>query len=440
MRRLSMPWAIFVAFYLEFPGARCEAGSLSILDQLPDCVLGCLSTAIVNSTCLATNQTCVCADESLQSAVGICVSENCTVKNALTTKNATMEYCGEPIRQRSVQYDTFSVVVVIISGLFIVQRFAFKIYAKLELRLDDWFALLASIISIPLTAIAICGVSANGLGRDIWTLTFDQLYDFGKYFLILEILYFTEITILKLAMLFLYLRIFPAASIQRTLWGTIIINSLFGIIFVVITTFVQCQPISYFWKIIALDLWMLAIPLVQIRSLNLSWQRKIGAGAMFFVGSLYGFHLHFAKEMLIEFSVTVVSILRLGSLVKFGAHSRNPTWEYVEVTIWSQVEINVGIICTCMPSFRLFIHRLFPRLQSTAERYSSSYDRRNPSAMMESGIRHSGARHIAIVEVDYSRKGSQAAICREPPGLDHIENDDTELVEMDIEVRSSRSL
>lgn len=99
-----MPWAIFVAFYLEFPGARCEAGSLSILDQLPDCVvclvfpsygrkvvklmlslkLGCLSTAIVNSTCLATNQTCVCADESLQSAVGICVSENCTVKNALS--------------------------------------------------------------------------------------------------------------------------------------------------------------------------------------------------------------------------------------------------------------------------------------------------------------------------------------------------------------------
>ncbi|KAH8673256.1 GPCR, PTH11-type [Ilyonectria robusta] len=409
--------------------------------------LGCLSTAIVNSTCLATNQTCVCADESLQSAVGICVSENCTVKNALTTKNATMEYCGEPIRQRSVQYDTFSVVVVIISGLFIVQRFAFKIYAKLELRLDDWFALLASIISIPLTAIAICGVSANGLGRDIWTLTFDQLYDFGKYFLILEILYFTEITILKLAMLFLYLRIFPAASIQRTLWGTIIINSLFGIIFVVITTFVQCRPISYFWKMwdnehegtclnltaigysnacisIALDLWMLAIPLVQIRSLNLSWQRKIGAGAMFFIGSF----------------VTVVSILRLGSLVKFGAHSRNPTWEYVEVTIWSQVEINVGIICTCMPSFRLFIHRLFPRLQSTAERYSSSYDRRNPSAMMESGIRHSGARHIAIVEVDYSRKGSQAAICREPPGLDHIENDDTELVEMDIEVRGSRSL
>lgn len=374
-----------------------------------------------------------------------------------------MTYCGEPVRQRSVQYDTFSVVVVIISGLFIVQRFAFKIYAKLELRLDDWFALLASIISIPLTAVAICGVSANGLGRDIWTLTFDQIYDFGKYFLILEILYFTEITILKLAMLFLYLRIFPAASIQRTLWGTIIVNSLFGIIFVVITAFVQCRPISYFWKLwdgehegtclnltaigysnacisIALDLWMLAIPLVQIRSLNLSWQRKIGAGAMFLVGSLYSFNLHFAKEMLIEFSVTVVSILRLGSLVKFGAHSRNPTWEYVEVTIWSQVEINVGIICTCMPSFRLFIHRLFPRLQSTAERYSSSYDRRNPSAMMESGSRHSAARNITTVEMNYSRKGSQAAICRETQGLDHVENDDTELVEMDVEVRSSRSL
>lgn len=229
-----------------------------------------------------------------------------------------MEYCGESIRHRSVKYDTFSMVVVIISGLFVVQRFAFKTYAKLQLCADDWFALIASIISIPLTAIAICGVSANGLGRDIWTLTFDQIYDFGKYFLILEIIYFAEITILKLAMLFLYLRIFPAASTQRTLWGTIIVNSLFGIIFVVITAFVQCRPIRYFWQMwdnehegtclnltaiglsnacisIALDIWMLAIPLVQIRSLNLGWKRKIGAGAMISVGSLYSFHLHFAK-------------------------------------------------------------------------------------------------------------------------------------------------
>ena len=55
----------------------------------------------------------------------------------------------------------------------------------------------------------------------------------------------------------------------------------------------------------------------------------------------------FTKPMLTVLSVTVVSILRLRSLVTFESHSTNPTWEYLEVSKWSTIEINVGIICTC---------------------------------------------------------------------------------------------
>lgn len=57
-----------------------------------------------------------------------------------------------------------------------------------------------------------------------------------------------------------------------------------------------------------------------------------------------------------------MSILRLQSLVQFRSDTINPTWDYVNVAIWSDVEVNVGIICICMPSLRLLLTRLFPKV------------------------------------------------------------------------------
>lgn len=58
-------------------------------------------------------------------------------------------------------------------------------------------------------------------------------------------------------------------------------------------------------------------------------------------------------------SVTIVSIVRLHALVTFVT-SHNPTWDNFPVSLWSTVEINVGILCTCMPTLRLLLIRLFP--------------------------------------------------------------------------------
>lgn len=72
------------------------------------------------------------------------------------------------------------------------------------------------------------------------------------------------------------------------------------------------------------------------------------------------------------FSVTVVSILRLHSLTKYNASIFNPTWDFVDIGIWSSVEIHVGIICICLPSLRLFLVHLFPKLLGTGSYFSDS--------------------------------------------------------------------
>lgn len=68
-------------------------------------------------------------------------------------------------------------------------------------------------------------------------------------------------------------------------------------------------------------------------------------------------------------------MLRLRSLIYF-ANSSNPTWDQWNLVYWSTIEVNVGMICTCLPSMRLILLRVFPRLFGTGTTHSKSYEER----------------------------------------------------------------
>ena len=195
-----------------------------------------------------------------------------------------------------------------VAFLFVVQRIAFKVYSKLELGLDDLFAVATLLVEIPVTVMNAVDLVPNGLGRDIWTLPFDNIYAFGFYYYLQTIMYFAELGLLKLAFLFLYLRIFPSKVVHLLLWITIVFSTLYLLIYTFLAIFL-CKPISYFWTnwddehtgscididilswsnsaiSISLDLWILAIPLSQLKGLNMDLRKKIGVGIMFFLGTL----------------------------------------------------------------------------------------------------------------------------------------------------------
>ncbi|ORY58549.1 CFEM domain-containing protein [Pseudomassariella vexata] len=348
-----------------------SSDAAAFLAALPSCALPCLVTAIGNSNCSATDTACQCADTQLNEEVALCVGASCTLKESLTTKNLTETNCHAPIRDKSRDYSITAVTLGSVAGLFLILRVVHKFFVlKSALGMDDWFVIVVIISGIPSTVMSVHGLAANGLGKDIWTVPFDQITKFVMYFYIMEILYFAQVAILKLSILFFYLRIFPAQGIRRLLWGTVALNSVFGLAFVFVAIF-QCSPIQFYWErwdlehegtcysinamawanagmSIMIDIWMLALPIWQIKSLKLNWKKKVGVGMMFSVGTF----------------VTVVSILRLQSLVHF-ANSLNPTWDQLDIANWSTVEINVGIICACMPSLRLILVKLFPRVMGT---------------------------------------------------------------------------
>lgn len=93
---------------------------------------------------------------------------------------------------------------------------------------------------------------------------------------------------------------------------------------------------------IILDLIVFALPIPKILGLQLCIHKKIGTCMVFLVGLF----------------VTVCSIVRLYFVVRWRA-SQNPTWNNSPVGTWSLIEIDVGIICACMPALSGRLRKLW---------------------------------------------------------------------------------
>ena len=187
-------------------------------------------------------------------------------------------------------------------------RLISKWYLHLPYGGDDYSVLFALATGIPSSVIVVHGLTPNGLGKDIWVSTPEQITRFIMFFYTTEVLYFCQVFLLKLSLLFFYKRIFPGPRIKKVMWVTMGVVTLYGAIFVMVAIF-QCQPISFYWKkwdeehvghcvnvnvlswanagiSIVLDVWMLGIPISQLWGLQMHWKKKLSVSIMFMVGTL----------------------------------------------------------------------------------------------------------------------------------------------------------
>ena len=202
---------------------------------------------------------------------------------------------------------------MVVSVLFVSLRFIYRVVIERcnNLGADDWITLATFANGVAAGLVHLYGSIPNGLGRDIWALEPERITNFGRSFYHACWTYFGASALIKLAVISLLMRIFKAANIRRLLWGTFVFTSLFGASYV-ITAIFQCRPIDYFWTKwdglhtggcadahalvwtnavigIALDFWILAIPLWQLRHLQLHWKKKMAVAIMFLVGALYAY-------------------------------------------------------------------------------------------------------------------------------------------------------
>ncbi|KAF3043816.1 hypothetical protein E8E12_010536 [Didymella heteroderae] len=374
---MKVSFLIAALLWAHIPSAAAQGAKLlQALSDLSPCAITCFTGALSTSTCTLADTNCICTSAQLQTAVEQCLLSTCSVKEGLTAQNVTATLCDQKPRDTSGELKATNIALMVVSAAFVLSRLAQKLFNPTEAHLgtDDYLIFVTLLVGQPSTILIDRGLIPNGLGRDVWTLSFEQVTAFGKYFYWIEICYFAQLSVLKLAFLFFYKRIFPGRTIQKIILVTILVNILYGIVFVAVAVF-QCRPISYYWTTwdgehtghcininalvwanaaisIAVDFWMLGIPLSQLIHLKLSWSKKAGVIMMFCLGTF----------------ATVVSIIRLQFLITF-ARTKNPTWDQQNITKWSAIEIAVGVVCSCIPSIRVILVRVLPRT------FGSSHDR-----------------------------------------------------------------
>jgi hypothetical protein len=187
----------------------------------------------------------------------------------------------------------------------------------------------------------------------------------------------------KLSIAFFYKRIFGTVRFRKLSWAAIALLMAWTIAFVLVGIF-PCSPVSDGWSTnpdtncidgpamytagvasnIALDILILVIPIYQIWKLHMPMLRKLGVAAIFTLASF----------------VIVTGIIRLVLLVRaFGALD-DPQWhditcesttshtalysirvgcladeiidEYSPPMLWTVVELNLGVVCACLPLMR----------------------------------------------------------------------------------------
>ncbi|KAG8412503.1 hypothetical protein J3459_015879 [Metarhizium acridum] len=308
--RLGVALALSLWSNTKVPSASDLEASLA---KIPSCALNCLKQSVTEAGCGLDDPQCVCVDKyaAIEDAGTPCTMAACSLAEALSTKNITEIACNRPIRDKSGRHVAMNLTIGVITTVLVLVRLLFKKFFsyRRELGADDWVILATAAVGVVSTTINKVGLTDNGLGKDVWTISVDELTTFIMYFYVMEVLYLTEMSLIKLSLTLFYLYIFPGTTIRRLLMGTAIFNVVFGFTFVTTAIF-QCTPVDRFWTQyvdpnvpghcidintfawvqaalnIAVDLWMIALPLSQIQKLQLHWKKKIGVTLMFLLGTL----------------------------------------------------------------------------------------------------------------------------------------------------------
>jgi hypothetical protein len=109
------------------------------------------------------------------------------------------------------------------------------------------------------------------------------------------------------------------------------------------------------------------------------------------------------------------------------------TWDYLEASLWSVIECQVGIVCSCMPSIRLGLTRLFPKIMGSTHQ-STVKDAAGPSGRSQALHTFSGLTANEI-NVQTTFRVSHA----KKPQSNDDERSFVQLVEIDGDSKSAKS-
>ena len=196
-----------------------------------------------------------------------------------------------------------------------------------------------------------------------------------QFFYLCQITYKASINFTKCSILLLYLRIFGKIRWFKWMcWFLVFCVASYAISSITATIF-QCSPVARsfnktidgtcinngkFWFAnagfsIATDLLILFMPMTLVYQLQIPQIQKI---ALIIVFALGGF-------------VVITSCLRV-TTIDIAATTTDVTYD-ISSTMWTVIEMNVAIVCACLPMVRPLIVKVFPKLMPKSSSNNAKY-------------------------------------------------------------------
>lgn len=265
-----------------------------------------------------------------------------------------------------------------------------------------------------------------------WT----ELTPYLQVFYIDQYLYQFTVTLTKISIVLLYLRIFPK-EVSKTFtyvsWA-VIAGLIMYLTAFVIDFIVECRPISFWWNQwdgehegycndfqlaayingglnLFFDLVVFFLPIPKLLKLQVrDKKRKIGVICTFLLGLF----------------VTACSAIRLQFLYSVG-NTTNVTYHYNDVGFWTGLEAYLGIICACMPSIMgpllHFFRETIGSKLSYAYAYGSSMATRSNISTSKYRVNFSHDESVARLPSTSIERGEEVEMGKNPQKVGQTETE-----------------
>ncbi|PWY72291.1 hypothetical protein BO70DRAFT_320500 [Aspergillus heteromorphus CBS 117.55] len=263
----------------------------------------------------------------------------------------------------------------ILACVAVALRFYVRVHTKRRIWCDDFASLLSAMLGM-----AYAGVSVEqtrwGLGLSEEYFPDANIVMFGKIQYAGGPLYTLALLGFKVSLLCSYIRIGGFVKAYRlTIFVAIVACVLNQLAFTFVLTF-ACWPVakqwdnsipgvcmntiaSYYVTGLGFDIIIIALPLPVLWKLQLRLRQKIALVGVFALG----------------FFITIIQIIRICTIRNLR------TWTDSEpVVIWSDVEISLGVMITCIPTYGPLIHAMATTLSSPANTTTTTTTTTNTSS------------------------------------------------------------
>jgi hypothetical protein len=99
-------------------------------------------------------------------------------------------------------------------------------------------------------------------------------------------------------------------------------------------------------------------------------------------------------SLILPCSVCIISILRLHAL-KVAVETTDPTWDDEAAATWPTLELNMGIVCSCLPTLRPLMTRIVPRFLTVNTAATANHTQR---LTVGSKVEYDGTRDKSLSE------------------------------------------